>query len=142
MTRWDLLSLAAQGAGVVLLVGPMRAANGYRGLHEILSGTRVVLLIPGTTIGPEFFLPMAKRLRRDGYDPIIWAPPDLFTDSLAWLTGLGERISFMPQAYGVGVPLIFVSAQTFNLITFLTVILLPGAVLVAGVAIWMRRARR
>ncbi len=66
----------------------------------------------------------------------------LFTDSLAWLTGLGEKISFMPQTYGVGVPLIFVSAQTFNLITFLTVILLPGAVLVAGVAIWMRRVRR
>jgi hypothetical protein len=47
------------------------------------SGTRTVLLIPGTTIGPEFFGPMAARLRRDGFDPIIWAPADLFTDSLA-----------------------------------------------------------
>lgn len=46
------------------------------------SGTRTVLLVPGTTIGPEFFRPMAERLRRDGFDPVIWAPPDLFTDSL------------------------------------------------------------
>jgi hypothetical protein len=42
-----------------------------------------VLLIPGTTIGPEFFVPMARRLQRDGFEPIIWAPPDLFTDGLA-----------------------------------------------------------
>jgi len=47
------------------------------------AGTRTVLLIPGTTIGPEFFVPMANRLRRDGFDPVIWAPPDLFTESLA-----------------------------------------------------------
>lgn len=66
----------------------------------------------------------------------------LFTDSMAWLTGLGEQITFAPQLYGVGSPLIFVSTQTLDLITFLTVILLPGAVLVTGVAIWMRRARR
>ncbi len=66
----------------------------------------------------------------------------LFTDSMAWLTGLGEQISFAPQLYGVGMPLIFVSAQTLNLITFLTVILLPGVVLVTGLAIWLRRVRR
>jgi hypothetical protein len=46
------------------------------------TGTRTVLLIPGTTIGPEFFTPMAQRLRRDGFDPVIWAPRDLFTESL------------------------------------------------------------
>lgn len=66
----------------------------------------------------------------------------LFTDSMAWLTGLGKQISFAPQMYGVGMPLMFVSAQTLNLITFLTVILLPGAVLVIGLAIWLRRVRR
>ena len=56
----------------------------------------------------------------------------LFTDSMAWLTGLGNKISFAPQMYGVGMPLILVSQQTLDLIRFLTVILLPGAVLVAG----------
>ena len=66
----------------------------------------------------------------------------LFTDSMAWLTGLGEKISFAPQAYGVGTPLIYVSTQTLDLIAFLTIILLPGAVLASGVAIWMRRSRR
>ncbi|MFN8448545.1 MAG: Gldg family protein [Anaerolineae bacterium] len=66
----------------------------------------------------------------------------LFTDSMSWLTGLGEKITFSPQLYGVGSPLIFVSTQTLDLITFLTVFLLPGAVLATGVAIWMRRTRR
>ncbi len=66
----------------------------------------------------------------------------LFTDSMSWLTGLNDEIRFQPQLYGVGVPLIFVSTQTLNWITFLTVILLPGAVLAAGLAVWLRRARR
>ncbi|MEP7290321.1 MAG: Gldg family protein [Chloroflexota bacterium] len=66
----------------------------------------------------------------------------LFTDSMAWLTGLNKAINFQPQMFGVGLPLIFVSSQTLDLITFLTIILLPGAVLVTGLAVWLRRARR
>ncbi len=66
----------------------------------------------------------------------------LFTDSMAWLTGLGDKISFAPQAYGVGTPLIYVSTQTLDVIAFLTIILLPGMILASGVAIWMRRTRR
>jgi hypothetical protein len=46
-------------------------------------GTRIVLLVPGTTIGSEFFQPMAERLARDGFEPIVWEPPDLFSESLA-----------------------------------------------------------
>jgi hypothetical protein len=66
----------------------------------------------------------------------------LFTDSMGWLTGLSEKISFAPQMYGVGVPLMFVSQQTLNLIAFLTVIVLPGGVLAGGIGIWLRRVRR
>ncbi len=66
----------------------------------------------------------------------------LFTDSMAWLSGLGQQIAFAPQMYGVGVPLMFVSSQTLDLITFLTTILLPGVVLVMGLGIWLRRSRR
>jgi hypothetical protein len=47
------------------------------------AGAHTVLLVPGTTIGEEFFAPMAARLRRDGFDVVVWAPPDLFTESLA-----------------------------------------------------------
>jgi hypothetical protein len=39
-----LLSLPAVVAGVLVLISPMRVRNGYRGLHELLSGTRVVRL--------------------------------------------------------------------------------------------------
>ena len=66
----------------------------------------------------------------------------LFTDSMSWLTGLGDQIRFAPQMYSVGIPLMNVSSQTLDLIAFLTVILLPGGVLVTGLAIWFRRVRR
>ena len=66
----------------------------------------------------------------------------LFTDSMSWLSGLSTQISFAPQMYNVGVPLMFVSGQTLDLVTFLTVILLPGAVLVTGLGVWLRRVRR
>ncbi len=66
----------------------------------------------------------------------------LFTDGISWLTNFGEQITFAPQAYSVGVPLIFISQQTLDLIAFITIILMPGAVLVSGLAIWARRVRR
>jgi len=43
---------------------------------------RTVLLIPGTTIGTEFFDPMVARLRADGYRTVVYSPEDLFTESL------------------------------------------------------------
>jgi len=65
----------------------------------------------------------------------------LFTDGLSWLTGFGEQISFAPQTYSTGLPVIFVDGQTLDLIAFLTVILLPGLVLATGLIIWARRMR-
>jgi triacylglycerol lipase len=43
---------------------------------------RTVLLIPGTTITGDWFDTMHARLKNDGYNPIIFEPPDLFTESL------------------------------------------------------------
>ncbi len=65
----------------------------------------------------------------------------LFTDALSWLTRFDERIRFPPQIYSTG-PLIFISGQTLDLIAFLTVIVLPGLVLMAGAVVWWRRNRR
>jgi uncharacterized RDD family membrane protein YckC len=39
-----LFSLVGTGLGIICLIAPMRARNGYRGLHEFLSGTRVMSL--------------------------------------------------------------------------------------------------
>lgn len=66
----------------------------------------------------------------------------LFTDALSWLSGLSEQVTFAPQAIGVGLPLIFVSTQTLNLIALITIVILPGAALLTGIVIWARRARR
>jgi uncharacterized RDD family membrane protein YckC len=40
----NLVNLFGLAGGLALLLGPMRARNGYRGLHEFASGTRVVRL--------------------------------------------------------------------------------------------------
>ncbi len=65
----------------------------------------------------------------------------LFTDGLSWLTGFSDRINFAPQAYGSGSPVIFVDGQTLDVISFITVILLPGLVFAIGLGIWIRRVR-
>lgn len=65
-------------------------------------GRRTVLLVPGTTIGPEFFKPMEARLRRDGFDPVVWAPADLFTESLAvGASRIGAKVDELRAARGV-----------------------------------------
>lgn len=65
----------------------------------------------------------------------------LFTDSLTWLTHYSEQVDFQPQAFTTGLPMIFVSTQTLDTIAFITVILMPGLVLLAGLAVWLRRQR-
>ena len=67
----------------------------------------------------------------------------LFTDGVAWLTGLNESVNFSPQAFFSAPPLIFVGGtQTLDLIAFVTIILMPGVILMAGTVVWLRRARR
>jgi len=66
----------------------------------------------------------------------------LFTDALAWLTRFGEQIQFAPQAYTSGLPTVMVMRQDVDFVVFLTVLLIPAAILVAGVSIWARRTRR
>jgi ABC-type uncharacterized transport system involved in gliding motility auxiliary subunit len=65
----------------------------------------------------------------------------LFTDGVTWLTRFGERISFAPQAFSSGLPLILVSTEQLDLIAFFTVIVMPALVLLAGLAVWTRRRR-
>lgn len=65
----------------------------------------------------------------------------LFTDGLSWLTGFSDQVDFSPQSFGTGSPVIFVDGQTLDVISFLTVILLPGLVFALGLGIWIRRMR-
>lgn len=65
----------------------------------------------------------------------------LFTDSLSWLTGFSDQITFAPQAYGTGSPVIFVDGQTLDVIAFITAILMPGIVFAIGLLLWVRRMR-
>ncbi len=65
----------------------------------------------------------------------------LFTDTITWLTRFGEAISFSPQAFVTGLPMVFVSVETLDFVAFITVILMPGSALLAGLAVWLRRQR-
>lgn len=65
----------------------------------------------------------------------------LFTDGLSWLTGFSDRIFFGVQTYGAGLPVINMTGQQLDVIAFVTQLLMPGIVLLAGVLIWWRRSR-
>lgn len=65
----------------------------------------------------------------------------LFFDSIGWMTGFTEDVSFEPQILITGLPIIFVDVQTLDLIAFITIILMPGMMLVLAIAIWGRRLR-
>lgn len=43
---------------------------------------RTVLLVPGLTIGEEFFAPMKTRLERDGFRPVLYEDPELLATGL------------------------------------------------------------
>lgn len=66
----------------------------------------------------------------------------LFTDGLAWLTGLSEQIGFSPRAFVTGLPLLYVTAEQLDLIALVTVLVMPGAALLAGLFVWWRRNRQ
>lgn len=66
----------------------------------------------------------------------------LFADGLGWMTTFNERVTFTPQPRITGQPLIFVSSGTLNTIALITVVLMPGSVLLLGIAVWFVRSRR
>ncbi|NDJ60311.1 MAG: hypothetical protein GYB67_04250 [Chloroflexi bacterium] len=66
----------------------------------------------------------------------------LWTDGVSWLSRLQDRLDISPQAFASALPLIFVDSQTLDAIAFLTIIMLPGVVLVVGFAVWARRRRK
>lgn len=47
-----------------------------------LAVPRTVLLVTGVTIPAEWFDPIALRLERDGFRPVVYEPPDLLSGSL------------------------------------------------------------
>jgi hypothetical protein len=81
----------AADAAVATGAGPSNATGSGAGAPAAEpQPTRTVLLIPGTTIPGSYFDEMAARLSRDGFLPVVFEPPDLFTESL--VTG-AARIS-------------------------------------------------
>jgi len=62
---------------------PVDGTSGAGGANSTSHSTKTVLLIPGTAITGDYFDTMAARLMADGFQPRVFVPPDLFTDSLA-----------------------------------------------------------
>jgi MYXO-CTERM domain-containing protein len=61
-----------------------------------LTTPRVVLLITGVTIPAKWFEPIEARLKRDGFVPVVYEPPDLLSGDLAqnakWLGDVIEKV--------------------------------------------------
>lgn len=66
----------------------------------------------------------------------------LFTDGIAWLSGLNDRLIFTPEGRVTNLPLVFLSTQSLDQIAFFTIVLMPGTMLAAGFFVWLRRSRR
>lgn len=101
MGRRFFVFLVLLAAGAVLLSGCTQFAklagkSSYQppetASQRIAAGNQgpLVLLVTGSMIVSDFYDVMAKRLEERGFRPVVYQPPDLFTESL--VTGAG-RIS-------------------------------------------------
>jgi hypothetical protein len=59
-------------------------------------------------------------------------------NSIGWLTGFSETIAFDPVSY-LATPLLFAGGQQLDIIVFITIVLMPGAMLMAAILIYIRR---
>lgn len=66
----------------------------------------------------------------------------LLFDGLGWLTGFTEQVRFSFRAFTEGLPLLFVDQSILNTVAFITIILMPGAMLVTALGLWLRRRGR
>ncbi len=64
----------------------------------------------------------------------------LWTDVVDWLTGFSEAVSFAPVSDPTLLKLV-ASAQERKTIAVITMVVLPGAVLLSGLAVWWYRRR-
>ena len=66
----------------------------------------------------------------------------LAMDGIGWMTGFTEQVRFQPTVIATGLPIVFVDGQMLDIIAFITIILMPGIMLVLAGFIWMRRVRQ
>jgi ABC-2 type transport system permease protein len=65
----------------------------------------------------------------------------LLLDSLGWMTGFNEAVQFEPKVF-VTTPILFVGSAQLNWISLITIILMPGSMLLIAVGIYLRRLRQ
>lgn len=64
----------------------------------------------------------------------------LFLDSVGWLTGFTESVRIEPRAFAA-LPVLFVDGQALDLISLVTIVLMPGGMLVIAGIMALRRWR-
>jgi hypothetical protein len=65
----------------------------------------------------------------------------LLLDGIGWMTGFTEKVEFTPRGYLV-TPVLFVGGEQLDIIAFITIILMPGVMFIAAVAVYLRRLRQ
>lgn len=97
------------------------------------SGSKLVL------IGDGDFL-------TNGYtssDTQFYAPGNatLFMNSIGWLTGFTQAVEFAPRAF-LTTPVLFVGGSLLDVIAFITLLLMPGTMLMIAIVIYWKRYRQ
>jgi len=104
------------------LVGPLTLAAWA---EDTESGARVVL------VGDGDFL-MNGQVRQPQGNATF------FLNSIGWLTGFAQQVAFQPRIYTT-TPILFTSGQQLDVVAALTLIVMPGLMLLgAGLAYWRR----
>lgn len=66
----------------------------------------------------------------------------LATESVRWLAGIDEVLSFGFAANPSAIPTIFVSARQLDIIGIITIVIMPLTVLLTGITVWYLRTLR
>lgn len=139
-----------------MIIGTSELSYGETDLQGLMSANRYEFSVEDDLVGPLDVAAWAHDTATGGRILLIgdvdWATnglvrsPEgnsvLFTDAIAWLTGFGERLLFAPQGRATNLPAVFLSTQELDSIALITTVLLPGGVLLMGLAVWWVRARR
>jgi hypothetical protein len=89
---------------------------------------------------PRLFLIGDSDVLKNEFVAEIQGNVFFWTDIMNWLTGFVEELTFTPVSDPTRLPLIVTDQQRTTIAT-ITLVILPGAVLLSGVGVWLYRRR-
>lgn len=141
---WAIQSSPAPNSfGENNLIGILRDNTwGYDEGADIPGPLSTVAWARDTNTGASILLVGDSDFMTNGQVSVPPGNASLFIDGLLWMTGANEAVSFTPEPTVTGQPLIFINTRSLDYIAALTLLVMPGTMLVLGGIVWFRRSRR